>query len=120
MKRKELEGHGASVPMESKDYEKEIVYPRLDARGKQAQMLGADDLEPGEYLKQTVIWKVDRVAKREENGKKDYDLSLCMVEASDMESVDGPKEKKAEKDDSDEDDGEISPGLAAIMEKADY
>lgn len=123
MKRKELDGMNGAKPMETKDYEKEIVYPKLDARGKQAEMLGADELEEGEYLKQTVIWKVDRIRKVEENGKKDYDLCLCMVKASDMEPVEAPKEEKKSKEKaSDDDDGEkseVSPGMAVIMGKSE-
>lgn len=109
----------APKPTSDKDYKNEVVYPCLHASNKQAEMLGAESLDDGEYVKQTVIWRVKKTTI-ERDGKKDYTLDLDLVKASDPEEVD-PKdvgaEDQAEEDAEgpDDDDDDVSPGLAFIL-----
>lgn len=114
MKRKDLHGNCAvpCSPCEGKsekDYENEIVYPELDASGPLAEQLGAEEVKVGEEFEQTVRWRVKRVRISEENGKKDFGLTLCMIEASDI--------KPEAKADDDEGEGD-SPAMAYIQGRA--
>lgn len=118
MKRKELNpGESACAePASCKDWENQKVYPELCARGKQAEMLGAEDLEEGDVVRQEVVWKVSRRRKVEENGKTDYTLDLQMLKASDL-----IPEGKAESDDDEpemESDDSESPAMAYIQGRA--
>lgn len=99
--------HGSPSPVTEKNYENEIVYPELNASGKLAEQLGAEELKVGEVFTQTVKWKVKRVSVTEENGKKTSSLDLCMVAASNIESTESDEEE-------DEEQGESEDASAAM------
>lgn len=108
----------AATEASPKDYDNEIVFPAVSVRGKQAEMMGAADLEAGECVKQTVVWKVKSRTLEDTDGKKEYRMELELVKGSDLESCDEPDESKSdeEKEGSDDsDEGEMSPGLAFIL-----
>lgn len=117
MKRKEMyPSESPATPSSPKDYDNEIVFPSVSVRGKQAEMMGAADLEAGECVKQTVVWKVKSRTLEETNGKKEYRMELELVKGSDLTSCDAPKEDAAAADDSDGDESsEVSPGLAYVL-----
>lgn len=122
VKRKDMfPSTAAAEPMSSKEYDNEIVYPQVSVDGKQAEAMGAADLEQGECVKQTVIWKVEKRVVTEQDGKKEYRMELHLVKGSDLESCDEPDDEKSDKsrdDDSASDEDEAdqpSPGMAFIL-----
>ena len=115
MKYKDMYGSPAE-PASEKDMENKMCYPSLDLRDKQAEMMGAADLKVGEYLQQTVVWKVKRREETDVNGKKSYRLELELVKGSDMEATDEEGDETA--GESDGDDEAPSPGLAYLMGNA--
>lgn len=113
MKRKDMYGEAKpAAPSKPKDWDNEIVYPTVRAEGKQAEMLGAEDLEDGEMIQQVVCWRVKKTTI-ERDGEKRYELELHLVKASDPEPCDDEGSEDAPDDESD--DEEISPGLKAIL-----
>lgn len=119
IKRSEMYGESTASPKSEKDYEKEVCYPCLSLDGPQAEMMGAPDLKSGEYVKQTVLWKVARREEMDVNGKKSYRLSLDLVKGSDLEPTETPDGAEESGSDESEDDEEMSPGLAFVVNGRD-
>lgn len=94
-----------------KNWENEVVYPSVHVSGKQAEMMGAESLEDGECVEQTVVWRVKKTTI-ETDGKKRYELTLDLVRASDPKSAEDCGDTPT--DDSDE---ENSPGLDYILKQ---
>lgn len=112
MKRRDMHGPAEVTEKPEKDYDNEVCYPCLSATGRQAEMLGAESLDDGEYVQQTVVWRVKKTTIERE-GKKNYELSLELVKASNPEAVDEPE--GTESDDDDESDEKPSAGLDFIL-----
>lgn len=124
VKRKDAYPSVGGPEKSDKDYNNELVRPNMSLDGKQAEMMGADDLEAGEYVKQTVIWKVKRVSKTETDGKKELSVSFDLCKASDLTEVDAkeagedePADDKGEDETSESDGDKPSAGLAFILGK---
>lgn len=110
MRRGDMHEPAETKPMKEKDWENEMVYPSLRVDGKQAEKMGAEDLEDGECVEQTVVWRV-RKTTIEKDGEKKYELTLELVKASNPKSVtcdegDGGEEEPP---------ADNSPGLDYIM-----
>lgn len=117
MKRKDLAGATES-PSSEKDYQNQKVYPNLSASGEQARLMGADDLEQGECVMQTVKWRIKRLTKDD----KGAEIELEMVSGSDLtpcDDEDAEDEKNGGDDEAKEGespgDDDESPGIAMIL-----
>jgi hypothetical protein len=93
-----------SPEVSSKDYDNEVSYPSIDVSGKQAVLMGAEDLTEGECVIAPVKLRVKRHSKTVENGKTRYSLCLCLEAIGDYEPC--------ESDDSD--DAEYSDDVANL------
>jgi hypothetical protein len=97
--------YGAPEPVSSKDYDNEKVYPSLDVSGKQAELMGAEDLQEGECVIVPVKLRVKRHSKTVENGKTRYSMCLCVEAMGDMEECE---------DESDSDGAEYGEDMANL------
>ncbi len=117
MKRVEMHTAPEKAVATDKDWENEVVYPSLNLSGKQAEMFGAESLDDGECVQQTVVWRVKKTTI-EKDGQKNYELTLDLVKASDPETVEDCADDESASEDageSDESDDTPSAGLAYIM-----
>lgn len=107
-------------PKEKEAYENEIVYPEVSFSGKQAEVLGVDDLELDQVVEVKLKLKVCglRSDKRVVNGKQQRDLSLSfkVLEASDyeVEETEGEGESETEPEGSGSDDADVA-ALKSVM-----
>ncbi len=115
MKRGDMQESPAAKTVD-KDWDNEMVYPTLNISGKQAENFGAESLEDGECVQQTVVWRVKKTTI-ERDGKTNYELTLELVKASDPVAC---EDESADEDagESGESDDEPSPGLAYILKGA--
>lgn len=101
-------------PKEKEAYENEIVHPEISFSGKQAEVLGIDDLELDQVVEVKLKLKVCglRSDKRVVNGKQQRDLSLSfkVLEADDYEVEEADDSSEAES----EDDGSEDADMAAL------
>lgn len=88
--------YGTSEPKSEKDYESERVFPSIDVSGKQAVLMGAEDLSEGECVLVPVKLRVKRHTKTTENGKTNYSMCLCIEEMGEMEECDDDSADDAE------------------------
>lgn len=77
-------------------------YPTIDVYGKQAELMGAPDLNEGDCVVCEVKLRVKRHVKTEEDGKTSYSMCLCIEEMGDMESC---EDEEKESEDESEDEG---------------
>jgi hypothetical protein len=122
-KRKDLNDGSYCCPAsttDSKDYENELVYPEINVVGKQADVMGADQLELGDEIEITLRLKVKglRDDSRLIDGKKQRDLNLTLqiLEASDFTVV-SEGDAGTEKESSADEDSPVHAMLAATADK---
>lgn len=113
MKRQDMHDRPAEPKATDKDWDNEIVYPTLNLSGKQAEMFGAESLDDGECVQQTVVWRVKKTTI-ERDGQKNYELTLDLVKASDPVQCDD-KSTVEDAGESDESDDKPSAGLSYIL-----
>ncbi len=96
-------------PKEKADYENTIINPEMCVEGKQAELLGVDDLQVDDLVEVTFLMKVK--GKRDDTKridgqkdvKRDLSLTFAILKASDLIDK-GSDENADDKDDGDTED----------------
>lgn len=105
---------GSDDPKKKEEFENELVYPEVAFDGKQAEVMGIDDLDLDEEVEVTLKLKVKelRSVERVSDGKKTRDLCLrfTVLAASDYTA--------AEADDSEAESGTESDADVSALRMA--